>query len=73
MATTAKAKAAGPADKGLHIVSRSAQGFRRAGREFGPDGTRIALSELTGSELEALRNEAQLVVVDVDMPPPAKG
>lgn len=68
MATNSKkAKAAGPADKGLKIVSRSEQGMRRAGRFFGPEGETIPLSELTEEEVEALKAERNLVVVEVDI------
>lgn len=73
-AKTVKTKAApaGPADKGLRIVSRSDQGFRRCGRFFGPEGVTLPLSELTEDEVETLREERQLVVVDVDLPKAAE-
>lgn len=64
---TAKKQAAGPATKGLRIVSRSEQGFRRCGRHFGPDGTTVPLSELTEAEVSVLQGERQLIVVEVDI------
>jgi hypothetical protein len=62
-----KIKAAGPATKGLRITSRSEKGFRRCGRAFGPDGTVVPLSELTEEEVDTLKAERQLVVVEVDI------
>lgn len=64
---TKNPKAAGPATKGLRIVARSDKGFRRCGRAFSAEGTTLALSELTEDEVEALKGEAQLVVVEVDI------
>lgn len=63
-----KPKAAGPADKGIRVVARPQGGFRRAGLHFSSEGTTLALSDLTADQLEALRAETQLVVVDVDIP-----
>lgn len=63
-----KIKPAGPATKGLRIVSRGAQ-FRRANREWNSEGTTVPLSELTQEEVDTLRGETQLVVVDVDITP----
>jgi len=60
-------RAAGPADKGLKIVSRSLQGFRRCGREWTAEGTTVPLSELSEDEVAQLRAEPQLVVVDVEI------
>lgn len=68
MATAKKTKAAGPADKGLRIVSRADQGIRRAGRWFGPEGQTVPLSELSEEEVEALKGERGLVVVEIDIP-----
>lgn len=68
MATKPNKKPAGSADKGLRIVARPQAGFRRIGRHFGPDGETIPLSELTAEEVETVKAEAQLVVVEVDIP-----
>ena len=69
MATSkTKIKPAGPADKGLRIVARPQQGFRRAGMSFSAEGATVSLSELTEEQVADLRAEPQLVVVDVDMP-----
>ena len=65
---TPQIKPAGPADKGLQVQSRSPAGFRRAGREWGPDPVKVPLSELTDDQVQALRDEPGLLVVDVDMP-----
>ena len=62
-----KPKPAGPADKGIRVVSRPQGGFRRAGMHFSAEGTTLALSDLTAEQVQALRDESQLVVVDVDI------
>lgn len=62
-----KPKAAGPATQGLRIVSRPAGGFRRAGINFSAEGSTVPLSELTADQVEAIKAEPQLVVVDVDI------
>lgn len=64
---TKKQAPAGPANKGLKIVSRAEGGFRRAGRFFPFEGITIPLSDLTEDEVALLRSEMQLVVVDVDI------
>lgn len=64
---TAKPKAAGPATKGLKIVSRPAGGFRRAGLAFSAEGSTHALSDLTQEQVDLLKAEPQLVVVEVDI------
>jgi hypothetical protein len=69
MATT-KNKAAGPATKGIKVVSRPQGGFRRAGRSFSAEGSTLALSELGEDDLQQLRDEPNLIVVDVDLPAP---
>lgn len=66
---TKKQAAAGPADKGLRVVARPQNGFRRAGFHFNAEGSTLALSELTDEQVEQLRAEPQLVVVDVDITP----
>ncbi|MFZ5653171.1 MAG: hypothetical protein ACOY42_02040 [Pseudomonadota bacterium] len=40
-------------------------GLRRAGRVFGATPVRIELAELAEHEIEALRNEPRLIVVEV--------
>lgn len=70
MATT-KPKSAGPATKGLKVVSRRESGFRRCGRNFSAEGTVVPLSELTDEEVETLKAERALVVVEVDIEAPA--
>lgn len=67
MASNKQPKAAGPATQGLRIVSRRDGGFRRAGRHFNAEGTTVPLSELTADDVEQLRSEPQLVVVDVEI------
>lgn len=63
----AKPKAAGPATKGLKVVSRPAAGFRRAGMHFSAEGTTVPLSDLTQEQVDLLKAEPQLVVVEVDI------
>lgn len=58
--------AAGPADRGLSIVSRPAS-FRRCGRAFSAEATVIPLSELTEDEVETLKAETNLVVHEVEI------
>lgn len=57
MATTKKDKASE-----LFIKSRSAQGFRRCGHSFTPNGHGIALDQLTAEQIKTLKNEPQLIV-----------
>ncbi len=66
MATTPKHKPAGPATKGLQIVSRPPT-FMRCGRAFSAEARVIPLSELTDDEVTRLKNEPQLVVSEVDI------
>lgn len=66
-----KAKAAGPATKGVRVQARGEKGIRRAGRHWGPEAVDVPLSELTPEQLELLREEGQLLVTDIDMPEPA--
>lgn len=65
MATT-KPKPAGPANKGLKIVSRPAT-FMRCGRQFSGHPTVIALADLSADEVDRLKAEPQLVVTEVDI------
>ena len=64
---TAKKNAAGPATKGLKIVSRREGGFRRGGRFFSFEGETVPLSDLSKDEVELIKSEPQLVVVEVDI------
>lgn len=43
-------------------------GFRRAGREFGPEPVTIPLDELTGDQIKALRDEPMLAVTMIHWP-----
>ncbi|MDO9053838.1 MAG: HI1506-related protein [Gallionella sp.] len=56
--------------KALSIVS-SREGFRRAGRAFGREATVIPVSELSRDEIKLLKNEAMLVVSEVETDAPA--
>lgn len=67
MANAKKPAPAGPATKGLRIISRSPDGFRRCGRAWNAEGTTVSLAELTEEQVEILRAEKQLVVVDVEI------
>lgn len=67
MATANKTKAAGPANKGLEVISKK-DGFRRAGREWSGTTT-VPLSELSTDDVESLQNEPLLVVREVDIKP----
>ena len=69
MAKALEKKPAGPADKGLRIVARK-DVFRRCGRTFGAEAVTIPLADLTQEDVTALKDEPQLVVVDVDIEPP---
>lgn len=65
---TPKIKPAGPATKGLKIVSRPAS-FMRCGRRFTAEPTVVALSDLTAEEVDRLQAEPALVVSEVDIEP----
>lgn len=71
MATAAKSKAAGPATKGLKVVSRPAS-FRRGGHTFTADPTVIPLDHLTEEQVEQITGDKNLVVQEVDIEPPAE-
>lgn len=72
MATSKSNKTAGPADKGLRVVSRSAS-FRRAGYQFGPEPREIAFSDMTSEQADLIREEGRpggmLVVTEIDIKP----
>lgn len=70
-ANSKAAKGAGPADKGIQVISRPPS-FRRAGRVFTSEPTVIPLSELTEEEGMALVNEPNLVCTPVDIPAAAE-
>lgn len=63
--------AAGPATRGLKVVSRRPS-FCRAGRQFTGEPTVIPLSELTEDQVDALKAEPMLVVQEVDIEPEAE-
>ena len=65
MATKPK-RPAGPATKGLKIVSRP-PAFYRCGRMFTAEPTVIALSDLSADEVQRLQDEPLLVVTEVDI------
>ena len=60
--------AAGPATRGLRVTAKR-DGFRRAGIEWHGTST-VALSELTADQVEAIKAETQMLIVDeVDIEP----
>lgn len=71
MATAAKSKAAGPATKGLKVVSRPAS-FRRGGHTFTADPTVIPLDQLTEEQVQQITGDKNLVVQEVDIESPAE-
>jgi hypothetical protein len=72
MATAKKeSKAAGPADKGLKVVSRPAS-FRRGGQTFTAEARIVPLSDLTEEQAAQIVEDPNLVVQLVDIPPPAE-
>lgn len=48
-------------------VRALADGFRRAGRAWGVQAVEVPAAEFTKAQIEALRNEPQLVVEDCDL------
>jgi len=54
---------------GLAIRAIPAEGFCRAGRRWSADTQVVALSEFTEAQIQALREEINLDVADVDIPP----
>lgn len=70
-ANSKAAKGAGPADKGIRVISRPPT-FRRAGRVFTSEPTVIPFSELSEEEGLALMNEPNLVCTPVDIPAAAE-
>jgi hypothetical protein len=64
-ANTKKPKAAGPATRGLEVITKR-DGFRRAGCEWTGTIT-VPLSELTEEQVAALNDEPMLIVREVDI------
>ena len=53
----------------ITVKSKSAKGFRRAGIQFTHDGVELDTSKLKKSDLEAIANEPNLVIVgDLESP-----
>ena len=62
MATANKTKSAGPATRGLRVTTKR-DGFRRAG--IGWTGTTtVPLSDLTADQVEAIKGETVMLIVD---------
>jgi hypothetical protein len=64
---TKKQQSAGPAGKGLKVVPKR-DGFRRAGHVFSGEGKTIAYADLTDDQVEQLKGDPMLVVIEVDLP-----
>lgn len=62
-------------DKDLIIVARPANGFRRGGIHHPAQQVRHPAGTFSPEEIAALKDEPQLVVIEVDPPPaiPAEG
>ncbi len=67
MAMTKDKKPGGPEGKGLKVVPKR-DGFRRAGYVFSGEGQTIPYSDLTGDQVDLLKGDRMLVVVEVDLP-----
>jgi hypothetical protein len=50
--------------KVLYVVSRRAEGFRRAGFAFGSERTRLVVDDLTAKQVKQLKEEPMLVVTE---------
>lgn len=61
-------------DKFLSICSKMPKGHRRAGMAFGRDAQVIKASDLSPAQLEAIKTDPNLVVVETDgsVPAPAQ-
>lgn len=57
--------------KGLRVQS-TVDGFRRAGRPWSRESVDVPLSEFNKDQIDQLRAEKMLVVVDVDIEIPAE-
>ena len=67
----AKQKPARPAGSpipALRVIS-SQEGFRRAGYAFGREPVDIPLDDLNDEQVQLLKTEAKLAVVEVELPP----
>ena len=62
-----KVQPSGPDGKGLKVVPKR-DGFRRAGYVFSGEGQTIPYADLTIEQVELLRDEPLLVVMEVDLP-----
>ena len=69
MATQAKTRNAGPANRALRIVAKR-DGFRRAGHVFGSAAVTLPLNVLSDDQYEQLKSEPMLVVSEVDIEAP---
>ncbi|MBI2769996.1 MAG: hypothetical protein HYX47_10260 [Burkholderiales bacterium] len=67
MPTIQEKKPGGPEGKGLKVVPKR-DGFRRAGHVFSGEGKTIPYAELTPNQVEMLKGEQSLVVIEVDLP-----
>lgn len=63
----AKEAVKAPPTKGLKIASIQEGGRHRAGRFWPQEATTVLVSEFKPHELEALREDKKLLVVDVDL------
>lgn len=62
MATANKHKSAGPATRGLRVTTKR-DGFRRAGIEWAGTTT-VPLSDLTADQVDAIKGETAMLIVD---------
>ena len=59
--------------KGLRVYAKTPNGFRRAGIAFGQDPVDLPLKSLTRQQIEALKAEPKLVVVETEVEVAAQG
>lgn len=57
---------------GLRIAAKAA-GFRRAGRAWSPQATDVLLSDLTKEQIDQLKADPELVVVETEIEVPDSG
>lgn len=50
----------------INVKAKTDRGFRRAGLQFGREGVDIDTKDLTKEQLEAIQNEPNLVVTNVE-------
>lgn len=73
MATSNKAKAAGPKTKGLAITAKRERFFSGGITEpFGFEARTIALADLTEDQVEELKADTFLIVKEVEVDVPAE-